>query len=184
MSVDVTALLRRAQAGDRDAISELMPAMYDELHRLAARQLSKERSDHTLQPTALVNEAYIRLFGEHPPEARDRGHFLGIASRVMRQVLVDYARTRASQKRSAGILVELDDNHAGPANPPTDLLLIEGALARLEVEDPSLVRLVEMRYFGGLTAAEIAELQGDSVHVVRHNLRYAQARLRQDLAAG
>jgi RNA polymerase sigma factor (TIGR02999 family) len=184
MSVDVTALLHRAKAGDQAALGELMPAVYDELHRLAVRQLSKERSDHTLQPTALVNEAYIRLFGEHTPDVHDRGHFIGIAARVMRQVLVDYARTRTSQKRYGGIAVELEEQHAASNDPGTDVLLIDAALNRLGVEDPALVTLVEMRYFAGMTAAEIAEVGGESVHVVRHNLRYAQARLRQDLDQG
>ena len=184
MSLDVTTLLHRAKTGDRAALDELIPAVYDELHRLAVRQLSHERADHTLQPTALVNEAYIRLFSGQPPDVRDRRHFIGIAARVMRQVLVDYARTRTSQKRSGGIVVSLEEHPEAGADPGMDLLLIETALDRLGEEDPGLVRLVEMRYFGGMTAPEIAEVTGESVHVVRHNLRYAQARLRQDLDSG
>jgi RNA polymerase sigma factor (TIGR02999 family) len=184
MSPDVTGLLHRAKGGDRAALDELIPAVYDELHRLAVRQLSHERPGHTLQPTALVNEAYIRLFGAHTPDVRDRSHFIGIAARVMRQVLVDYARTRTSKKRSGGILIPLEERHEAGKDPGTDLLLIESALDRLGAEDPALVRLVEMRYFAGMTAAEIAEAGGESVHVVRHNLRYAQARLRQDLNQG
>jgi len=184
MSVDVTGLLRRAKEGDRAALDELLPAVYGELHRLAARQLSRERAGHTLQPTALVNEAYLRLFGEQAPDVRDRRHFFGIAARVMRQVLVDYARTRASQKRSGGILVSLEESHAASKDPGTDLLLIDSALDRLGAENPALVRLVEMRYFGGMTAPEIAQVAGESVHIVRHNLRYAEARLRQDLDRG
>lgn len=184
MSVDVTALLQRAKAGDRDALGELMPAVYDQLHRLAVVQLSRERSGHTLQPTALVNEAFIRLFGEQSPVVRDRHHFLGIAARLMRQVLVDYARTRTSQKRSGGILVSLEEQHGASNDPGTDFLYIDAALDRLGVEDPALVRLIEMRYFAGMTALEIAEVLDESIHVVRHNLRYAQARLRQDLNQG
>lgn len=186
MTPDVTGLLRRAKGGDRAALDELLPAIYGELHRLAVRQLSSERQDHTLQPTALVNEAYIRLFGEHAPDVRDRGHFIGIAARVMRQVLVDYARTRTSKKRSGGIMISLEERHEVGKDPGTDLLLIESALDRLCAEDPVLVRLIEMRYFAGMTAPEIAEADGESVHVVRHNLRYAQARLRQEMdgAAG
>ncbi|MBI4904633.1 MAG: sigma-70 family RNA polymerase sigma factor [Acidobacteria bacterium] len=182
MNRDVTGLLRRAKGGDRAALDELLPAIYSELHRLAVRQLSNERPGHTLQPTALVNEAYIRLFGEHSPEVRDRGHFIGIAARVMRQVLVDYARTRTSKKRSGGIMISLEERHQTIEDPGTDLLLIETALERLGTEDPALVRLIEMRYFAGMTAPEIAEADGESVHVVRHNLRYAQARLRQDVS--
>ena len=184
MSIDLTALLQRAKDGDRDALGELMPAVYDQLHRLAVLQLSRERAGHTLQPTALVNEAFIRLFGEQTPVLRDRHHFLGIAARLMRQVLVDYARTRSSQKRSGGILVTLEEQHAASCDPGTDFLLVEAALHRLGVEDPALVRLIEMRYFAGMTAPEIAEVLDESIHVVRHNLRYAQARLRQDLNQG
>jgi RNA polymerase sigma factor (TIGR02999 family) len=182
MNPDVTGLLRRAKEGDRAALDELLPAVYGELHRLAVRQLSHERAGHTLQPTALVNEAYIRLFGGEAPDVRDRRHFIGIAARVMRQVLVDYARTRTSQKRS-GVMVSLRERDAATKDPGSDLLLIDAALDRLSVENAALVRLLEMRYFGGMTAPEIAEVAGESVHVVRHNLRYAEARLRQDLSA-
>jgi RNA polymerase sigma-70 factor (ECF subfamily) len=181
MNLDVTALLQRAKGGDRDALDQLLPAIYGELHRLAVRQLSNERPGHTLQPTALVNEAYIRLFGEHAPDVHSRGHFIGIAARVMRQVLVDYARTRTSRKRSGGIMISLEERHEVGKDPGLDLLQIESALERLATEDPGLVRLIELRYFAGMTAPEIAEAGGESVHVVRHNLRYAQARLRQDL---
>ncbi len=185
MNLDVTVLLHRARDGDRAALDELMPVLYEELHRLAVRQLARERPSHTLQPTALVNEAYIRLFGEHVPDVRDRSHFIGIAARVMRQVLVDHARARSSQKRSGGIMVSLEERHVGKdlrgKDPGTDLLLIEAALDRLGAEDKNLVRLIEMRYFGGMTSVEIAEVAGESIHVIRHNLRYAQAKLRQDL---
>lgn len=183
MNPDVTSLLRRAKDGDHAALEELLPAVYDELHRLAERQLARERPEHTLQPTALVNEAFIRLFGDRPPDAKDRRHFIGIAARVMRQVLVDYARTRAAQKRSGGILVSLEDQYTASSDPATDMLLIHAALDRLGAEGPELVRLVEMRFFGGMTAAEIAEIEGETIHVVRHNLRYAQAWLRRDLSA-
>jgi len=183
MSAEITALLHRAKCGDRSALDELLPAVYHELHRLAVRQLANERSDHTLQPTALVNEAYIRLFGDQTPDAQDRRHFIGIAARVMRQVLVDYARKRTSRKRDGGILVPLLDEEPNVAttDASADLMSIDAALDRLGVEDPQLVRLVEMRFFGGMTAVEIAELDGESVHVVRHNLRYAKAWLRRDL---
>jgi RNA polymerase sigma factor (TIGR02999 family) len=185
MNLDVTGLLHRARDGDRAALDELMPVVYEELHRLAVRQLSRERAGHTLQPTALVNEAYIRLFGEQAPDVRNRSHFIGIAARIMRQVLVDHARSRSSQKRSGGIMVSLEDRHVGKdaaaKDPGTDLLMIEDALGRLGAEDQGLVRLIEMRYFGGMTAGEIADVSGESIHVIRHNLRYAQARLRQDL---
>jgi len=177
---DVTRLLHRAKAGDRAALDELLPAVYDELHRIASRQVARERSGHTLQPTALVNEAFIRMFENQPPDANDRRHFIGIASRVMRQVLVDYARTRSARKR-AGIQIALKDHHATAPVPPTDVLLIDAALDRLGAEDPASVRLIEMRFFGGMTTEEIAEAQGVSVSTIRHHLRYAQAWLRQSL---
>lgn len=182
MSGEFTTLLNRVRSGDRTALEELMPAVYDELHRLAARQLSRERPSHTLQPTALVNEAYIRLFGERTPEAKDRRHFIGIAARVMRQVLVDYARSRSSLKRS-GVLVSLEPQ-APVKDAAADVLHLNASLDRLAAEDPALVRLIEMRFFGGMTADEIAEVEGESVHVVRHNLRYARAWLRRDLNPG
>jgi RNA polymerase sigma factor (TIGR02999 family) len=183
MSLDITVLLRRAKAGDRAALDELLPAVYDELHRIAVRQLSNERADHTLQPTALVNEAYIRLFGDRAPDAQDRRHFIGLAARVMRQVLVDYARKRTARKRAGGIFVPLfaEEDRALANSAGADLTLIDAALDRLSSEDPGLVRHVELRYFGGMTALEIAEMEGQSVHVVRHNLRYAQAWLRREL---
>jgi RNA polymerase sigma factor (TIGR02999 family) len=181
MSLDVTGLLRRATAGDRAALDELVPAVYDELHGLAARQLSHERAGHTLQPTALVNEAFIRMFGDSVPHMRDRHHFVGIAVRIMRQVLIDYARKRTSKKRSGGAIVVVFEERHAVQDPGTDLLQIEEALGRLGEEDPALVRLIELRYFGGLSASEIAGLGGESVHTIRRHLRYAQARLRQDL---
>lgn len=182
MSSDITNLLRRAKQGDRSALDDLIPAVYAELRRLAARQLSSERAGHTLQPTALVNEAYLRLFGDGAPDVKDRRHFAGIAARVMRQVLVDYARTRSSLKRNGGLRVELE--RARQPDQAPHFLVLNAALDRLNDEDPALARLVEMRYFGGLSAPEIADLDGESVHIVRHNLRYAHVWLRRDMERG
>jgi RNA polymerase sigma factor (TIGR02999 family) len=176
----ITALLARAREGEREALDQLLPLIYDELHRLAKSALRHDRPEHTLQPTALVNEAFLRLFGPQQPEFSDRSHFLGIAARVMRQVLVDYARVRRAQKRGAGLQVPLHDNIASP-EPPADLLDLDIALGELQHEDARLVALIEMRFFAGMTAEEIASVRSESVHAVRHDLRYAQARLRRIL---
>jgi RNA polymerase sigma factor (TIGR02999 family) len=175
----ITALLSRAREGESQALHELLPLVYGQLHRLAEAALRRERSEHTLQPTALLNEAYLRLFGERAPAFDDRAHFLGIAARVMRQVLVDHARTRLAQKRGSGLNVPLTRDIAGPQQ--GGLLEIDAALEKLQREDPRLVTLIEMRFFAGMTAEETAAVRSESVHVIRHDLRYAQARLRRIL---
>jgi len=177
----ITQLLRQIRDGDGGALAELIRLTYSELHRLAAAQMRRERGQVTLQPTALIHEAFLRLFGEGVPEFQDRAHFLAIVSRVMRQVLVDHARRRFAQKRGGGLQVTLKDL-ADEARRPDDLLAIDQALERLGQEDPHLVTLVEMRFFGGMTAEETAAATSASVHTVRHNLRYALACLRRDLA--
>ena len=179
----ITGLLARACAGESKALDQLLPLVYDELHRLAQAALRRDRSGHTLQPTALLNEAYLRLFGSQLPEFRDRAHFLGIAARVMRQVLVDYARARRAQKRDPGLPVVLQ-YHAVLSSPRGDLLELDTALDKLDQEDPRLATLIEMRFFAGMTAEETASARSESVHVVRHDLRYAQARLRRILEGG
>ncbi len=172
----VSALLRRARDGDSAAMDELVPLVYGELHRLAQLALMRERPGHTLQPTALMNEAFIRIFGEEQPSFDDRAHFLGVFSRAMRQILVDHARAHQAQKRMQ-FQVELTDALAStPANAEA-LLDLDAALEELGREDPRLVALIEMRFFAGMTAEETAAARAESVHVVRHDLRYAKARL-------
>jgi len=184
MTPGVTLLLHRAREGDPHALDELVPLVYRELRQMAANHMRKERAEHTLQPTALVNEAFMRLFGATPPALADRSQFLRLASHLMRQVLVDHARTRDAAKRGNGLKVPLDEQHHGAtAQPLVDLLAVDAAIDRLESEDPTLARLIEMRFFGGMTAEESAEALGESVHTVRHNLRYAQARLRLHIDA-
>lgn len=174
----ITALLKRAREGDTAARNEVFPLLYEELRRAARMALRRDRPHHTLQPTALLHEAYLRLFGGAPPEFRDRAHFLGIASRVMRQVLVDYARARGSQKRQGGFQVEFEDQLTATQD-PDEILDLDAALGKLGGEDAKLVAVLEMRFFAGMTAEEIADVMSKSVHVVRHDLRYARARLRQ-----
>lgn len=176
------SFIERLRTGDTAALDELTSVLYQELHRMAARQLRGERSDHTLQATALVNEAYLKLSDYDGQRFTDHAHFLAVACRVMRQLLVDYARSRAAVKRSGGVrettTIELADEQGVEL---IDLIELDGALSGLAAEDERLARLVEMRYFGGMTAEESAEALGESVHVVRHGLRYAQAWLRRKL---
>jgi RNA polymerase sigma factor (TIGR02999 family) len=164
---------------------ELTPSVYSELRRIAARQLNSERLNHTLQPTALVHEAYLKLSSGREGAYSDHTHFLAVASRVMRQILVDYARSRCAQKRLGDKHFSLSDMtvqiacESGPEL--SDLLQLDDALAALAAEDEILARLIEMKYFGGMTAEESAAALGISVHIARHNLRYAQAWLRKKL---
>jgi RNA polymerase sigma factor (TIGR02999 family) len=176
-------LLKRLRTGDDSASEELTPTLYKELHRIAARHLSGERPNHTLQATALVHEAYLKLFDKSERRFADEVHFLAVASRVMRQVLVDYARARASQKRSPGALWTTSLEVKGEAgNELVELIELDNAIEALSAEDKSLAQLIEMRYFGGMTAEESADALGLSVHVVRHDLRFAQAWLRRKLS--
>jgi RNA polymerase sigma factor (TIGR02999 family) len=180
---DVAPLLKRLRAGDESAFNELVSALYDELRRIAGRHLRGERPEHTLQTTALVHEAYVKLVNEPQREFADRAHFLAVASRVMRQVLVDYARARRAKKRSGNAEAKADiEVEACSSTDRIELLDLDGALDALSREDKSLARLIEMRYFGGMTAEEIAEVLRKSVHIVRHDLRLGQAWLRRRLS--
>lgn len=166
------------------AISELVDVLYGELHRMAAAKLRGERTGHTLQPTALVNEAYMKLAAGQLRQFENRVHFLAVASRVMRQVLVDHARARSAQKRAKDAVplttgVAVSDNGVLE---PVDLLHLNRSLDELALEDKALADLVEMRYFGGLTAEETAQVTGRSAHAVRRDLRLAQAWLRRQMA--
>jgi RNA polymerase sigma factor (TIGR02999 family) len=177
---DPNELLDRFRSGDGAALNELVRMLHSELRRIAARRLRGERPGHTLQTTALVHEAYLKLVGERERGFSDRAHFLAVASRVMRQVLVDYARARATKKRAGGLQLALATGveiKGGVAAARADLLDLDIALDDLAREDQSLAQLIEMHYFGGMTA----EALGQSVHVVRHDLRLARSCLRQKL---
>jgi RNA polymerase sigma-70 factor, ECF subfamily len=182
----ITQLLRRVRAGDDPARGELMDAVYTTLRRLARGYLRKERSDHTLQPTALVNEAYLKLFGGSEVQFVDRAHFFAVVSQAMRRILVDHARMRGAARREGErvpmntmVQVEIES-----AVEQMSLLDLDAALDALAKEKGSLAELIEMRYFGGMTAEETAEVVGRSVHTVRHELRIAHAWLRRELAQG
>ena len=178
MSLLPPELLDRVRLGDQKALRELVALQYDELYRIASKQLRVERTGHTLQATALVHEAFLKLCGDRPHAFSDRSHFLAVASRVMRQILVDYARSRATRKRNPtampGITWEGDAKAVG-------LLDLDGALVALDAEDPPLARLLEMRYFGGMSAEDMAEALQQSVHVVRYDLQLAHAWMRRKL---
>jgi len=186
MPSEVTLLLERWREADESALHTLMPLIYSELHRMARLFLRNRRPGETLQPTALVNEAYLKLFDHGQPQFADRAHFLAVMSRVMRQVLIDHARASAAMKRG-GEAQRVDWDTAiivEPAGSQSQLRMLEvdRALETLSGENPSLARVVEMHYFGGMTAEEIALVAGRSAHAIRHELRLARAWLRRDLA--
>jgi len=182
---NITALLDQARAGDSSARAQLLDVVYAELHRIAKGYLRKERRDHTLQPTELVHESYLRLFSGAEIQFADRAHFYAVVSQAMRRILVDYARARATIRRGDGQRVPLDTRiqfEAGGAQEHVRLLDLDSALDALARENQSLAQLIENHYFGGMTAEESAEVLGRSVHVVRHELRLAHAWLRRELA--
>lgn len=159
-----------------------MPLVYGELRRLAASQMRKERSDHTLQPTALVHEAYVKLVDQHLAW-QDRGHFFGVAARAMRQVLVDHARKKHAQKRAGGFQVPLESEDAAVAPRALDLLALDQALYRLAELDARQAHLVELRVFAGLTVEEIGRVVGCSPATASRDYRHAEAWLRRQMRA-
>jgi RNA polymerase sigma factor (TIGR02999 family) len=181
---EVTRLLDHYREGDRDALERLLPLVYDELRTIAARHLRRERSDHTLQPTALVHEAYLRLADQEGGRFENRAHFFGIAARLMRQILVDHARTHNREKRGGGLArVTLADEVLGAQEPDLDLIALDDALKALAEIEPELCRLVELRYFGGLTIEETAEVLGTSPATVKRDWAMAKAFLHRRLRA-
>jgi RNA polymerase sigma factor (TIGR02999 family) len=190
---EVTRLLRAWAGGDAAALDALWPKVYDDLKQLARRQLSRERSDHTLQRTALVNEAFIRLSGQRSIEWLNREQFLSLAAKIMRRVLVDYARQRNAQRRGDGAkklsladtqaALEVEQAQASAfADDDVDMVAIDTALTKLEKIDAPQSRIVELRYFGGLTLEETADVAGISVATVKREWAMARAWLRRELA--
>jgi RNA polymerase sigma-70 factor, ECF subfamily len=194
----VTQLLAQWRDGDERAFAELSALMYEELRQLAQRHLRRERSDHTIQKTALVNEAFVRLVGQQSVDWQSRAHFIGLASKLMRRVLVDYARARLADKRGAGAgVLSLDEMAApeedeAPDTTPTalqhldahtqeEVSAIDQALQRLEQIDARQAQIVEMRYFGGLTVEQTAEAIGISEATVKREWTLARAWLRREL---
>ena len=177
---DVTRLLARWAKGNKEALDDLAPLVYQELHRLAASQLRKERKSHTLQPTALVHEAYLRLVDQKNPNWQNRSHFFGVASRLMRQILVDHARQRQAGKRAART-VSLEEAVSFHQERSRDLLALDSGLSALERFDPRKCKAVELRYFGGLSLDEIAQALDVSAVTVRRDLRMAEAWLNRKM---
>ena len=179
----VTRLLIDWQGGDKAALDDLMPLVYHELRKLAAGYLRAERQDHTLQPTALIHEAYLRMVDQDLPEWQSRAHFYGVAARLMRQILVDHARTRGASKRG-GEQPKLSLDDAPPIfthEDATSLLMLDEALTKLAAFDERKSRVVEMRAFGGMSVEDTACALGVSEPTVKRDRRLAQAWLRREL---
>ena len=180
---DVTGLLVQWANGNEDALGALTPLVYKELRRLAASHLRKERKSHTLQPTALVHEAYLRLVDQKNPNWQNRTHFYGVAARLMRQILVDHARGRQAGKR-AGRRVFLEEAVSFQQERSRDLVALDDGLTALEKLDPRKCKAVELRYFGGLSMDEIAKTLDISAVTVRRDLRMAEAWLHREMRSG
>ena len=182
----VTQLLIAWSDGHRDALDALVPLVYDDLRRLAAGYMGRETPGHSLQPTALVHEAYVRLVDQRRVQWRNRAHFFGVAASMMRRILVDYARKRRTDKRGgAAERVTLTANDvAAPEQTGIDVLSLHESLERLAAFDPQQERIVELRYFGGLTIDETAEVVGVSPATVVREWTIAKAWLRADMSAG
>lgn len=180
---EVTRLLKEWRGGSEDALRRLIPLVYADLRSRAARYLRRERSGHTLQPTALVHEAFLRLLGQHSVEWRSRAQFFGVAAQMMRRILVDHARSKYADKRG-GVSIKLDvetveDVATGSV---VDVVAVDEALKRLAELDPGQARVVELRFFGGLTVEETAEVIGSSPRTVKREWRSARAWLHKELA--
>jgi RNA polymerase sigma factor (TIGR02999 family) len=181
---DITRMLEAWADGDPDALERLMPLVYDELRRVASRRLARERREHTLQPTALVHEAYLRLAGQRSARFESRAQFFALAARMMRRILVDHARSRAAAKRRpGGVRLSLDElpSLAAPEGGEVDLVALDTALERLAALDERQAKTVELRYFAGLSIEETAAALGLSPATVKREWTMARAWLRREL---
>lgn len=183
---DITALLQRWKAGDREALERLAPRVYAELRRIAARSLASERRDHTLQSTALVHEAFLKLVDQRRVDWQSRAHFFGLAAQLMRRILVDHARRVGRVKRGGDtptVSLEAAGEVADAAGSPSaDVFLLDAALRKLEAFDPTQGRIVELRFFGGLTIEETAGLLGVSAMTIKRDWAVARAWLYRELS--
>jgi RNA polymerase sigma factor (TIGR02999 family) len=180
MSEDIPTLLAQASQGDRGALGSLLPMLYRELHALAGKYIGREGQGHTLQPTALINEAYVRLAEGAPVDYKSRTHFMAVAARVMREILVDHAR-RAHALKRGGAKITLDEGVDFSRDQDAVVVELSDALDALEREDAAKARLVEMRYFGGMSANDIAICLDTPAYTVRRQLRTAVAWLRREM---
>jgi RNA polymerase sigma factor (TIGR02999 family) len=182
---DVTALLADWGRGDRGALGQLLPLVYKELRRIAARQLGRERAGHTLQPTALVHEVYLRLVDQRQVDWQDRAHFFGVAAQIMRRILVDHARRHGAAKRGDGVpCVSVDEAHDLPDRGGLPILALDQALDRLQEIDAALARIIELRAFGGLTIDEASHVLKVSPSTAKRDWRTAKAWLTRELGSG
>lgn len=180
----VSELIEKWKAGDREALNALVPLLYNELHSLAHHYLQGERSSHTLQTTALVHEAYLRLAKQGPFQTQNREHFVAIAARLMRQILVDYARNHRAAKRGAECRVELDEDLEPFQHRGTDVVALDDALKELAQLDQQQSLIVELRFFGGLTVEETAAVLGTSAATVGRDWSMARAWLSREIRRG
>jgi RNA polymerase sigma factor (TIGR02999 family) len=181
---DVTRLLRQVRQGEGDATAKLIGAVYAELRQVAARAMRNERGGHTLQPTALVNEAFLRMAQGAGVDWRDRAHFFGVAAHVMREILVDYARKKGAAKRGGGVRVTLDDSLAISEDRLGEVVAIDEVLDRLAALDARQAKIVELRFFAGLSVEESAEALGISAPTVKREWASAKAWLHRELTLG
>lgn len=177
MESDITKILQAASAGGALPSEDLLPLVYDELRHLASVDMSGEAAGQTLQPTALVHDAWLRLAGKDQRRWNDRAHFFRTAALVMRRILVDRARQKASLKRTGGQRIDISEIDIAGTTPDDRVLLVNSALDRLEKEDPQAAQITTMKYFGGLSTQEIAEALGTSVRSVERRWNYAKANL-------
>lgn len=181
---DVTRLLAEWRAGNEAALERLVPVVYAELRRLAQRYLGRERAEHTLEPTALVHEVYLKLLGQHDVQWQNRAHFFGVSAQLMRRILVDHARARRAAKRGDGQpMVTLDEAVLASAVDDATVVALDDALRRLADIDPAQSRLVELRFFGGLTVEETAEVMEISPRTVKREWAVARAWLYREVAS-
>ena len=182
---DLTQLLHRWAHGDRVALDELIPLIYKELHKLAKRQMTRQEPNHTLQTTAIINEAYLRLAGSSDKDWKSREHFFGVAAKAMRHVLVDHARTRRAAKRGGEVRIEqlIDAADIGEAR-SAGMIALDDALTTLAGQYPRQAEVVELRYFGGLSVEETARTLKLSPETVARDWRFAKAFLRNELKPG
>jgi len=178
----VTILLQAMNRGDKSAADQLLPLVYSELHRLAKGYMSRERRDHTLQPTALINQAYLRIAQQENVEWQNHAHFIGFAANVMRRVLVDHARERnAAMRGGKQVRVDLDEGIAISKERSAEILLLEDALTRLEQLNPRQAKVVEMRYFGGLSVEEVSGVLGIAPRSVKRDWALARVWLFEEI---
>jgi RNA polymerase sigma factor (TIGR02999 family) len=180
-TVDIQSALASLEGGDSRALDSLMPVLYSELHRLAASMLSRERPDHTLQPTALVHEAYLRLVGQYRVDWTCRAQIVALAATMMRRILVKHAQSRSAQKRDWGSRIPLEDDLCMTGNRHPDALTVDAALTKLEQLDPRQARIVELRFFSGLNVEETAAVMEISPATVKREWKIARMWLMREI---